>query len=278
MKFSTVLEIYKEKGIDTPLFNADSAFYDFMTDYLQSYHSIDFNLLQKFSSYIYCYEEVEPVSAFLNFTACFLGYLDTHKEAYARMWTALNAEYNPLENYNGDTTLTVEETGKETNKNTKAGKVTSDNTVTGTKSSELSITGTKTSTMQETPTSGSYTDTETRQVSAEGGSTFNNENKVTKEFAKRGETNTDSFSDYKETTTDSANSFHDKTETSYSNDYADTNEKSFTNRKTTTTEVKHGNLGLTTSQQMIESELSLRLKYNFYDMMFADFIKEYCIL
>ena len=33
---------------------------------------------------------------------------------------------------------------------------------------------------------------------------------------------------------------------------------------------KHGNIGVTTSQQMLESEIELRNKYNFYDIMMND--------
>lgn len=40
----------------------------------------------------------------------------------------------------------------------------------------------------------------------------------------------------------------------------------------------HGNIGVTTSQQMLESEMTLRSKYNIYKMITDRFISEFCIL
>lgn len=40
----------------------------------------------------------------------------------------------------------------------------------------------------------------------------------------------------------------------------------------------HGNIGVTTSQQMLESELNLRKKYNLYKMITDLFAQELCIL
>lgn len=260
MKFATLLDIYKMNQ-NNPLFNVPVEKFPFMAEYLENYFNFDFSVIQKFSSYVYSYEplvildiENEPLD---NFKQSFLSYLSSHKETYNRIYSALMAEYNPLENYNGQSVFTVEETGKENNKNTKTGKIITDNTLSGTKATAR----------QDTPTSGNYIDTETNLVSSEGNETYTNQNRTVKEIAKRGETITDSF-----------NNFHDKTETSYSNDYADNSEKSFENRKTTTTENKHGNLGVTTSQQMVESEILLRLKYQFYELLFSDFIKQYCIV
>lgn len=49
------------------------------------------------------------------------------------------------------------------------------------------------------------------------------------------------------------------------------------NYSNTITENKSGNIGVTTSQQMIESEIDLRLK-NIYDMYIDKFIKNWCYL
>lgn len=40
----------------------------------------------------------------------------------------------------------------------------------------------------------------------------------------------------------------------------------------------HGNIGVTTNQQMIESEISLRTKYDIYDIIIEEFKREFCIL
>lgn len=40
----------------------------------------------------------------------------------------------------------------------------------------------------------------------------------------------------------------------------------------------HGNIGVTTSQQMLEQELAISEKINFYDMVAEEFKKRFCIL
>lgn len=39
----------------------------------------------------------------------------------------------------------------------------------------------------------------------------------------------------------------------------------------------HGNIGVTTSQQMLESEIELRNKYNIMDIIINDFLREFCL-
>ena len=39
----------------------------------------------------------------------------------------------------------------------------------------------------------------------------------------------------------------------------------------------HGNIGVTTSQQMIESELSLRAKYDIYKIIAREFEREFLV-
>ena len=45
---------------------------------------------------------------------------------------------------------------------------------------------------------------------------------------------------------------------------------SFTNRKNVTASRIHGNVGVTTSQQMLESEVALRLKHDFFNTVYED--------
>ena len=45
---------------------------------------------------------------------------------------------------------------------------------------------------------------------------------------------------------------------------------SFTNRKNVTASRIHGNVGVTTSQQMLESEVALRMKHDFFDTVYED--------
>ena len=274
-----LLDIYKTLSENEGLFEADTAFFPFMQFYNENHTLIDYNFISKFGSWSLVAFENQN-STLLNYLQkSFKGYLATHADSYNRIYEALTMHYNPIENYNGQTEIQIEEIGKEVNANNIVGTKTSDNTITGTKSNELSITGSKISTMIETPEKiDKYSDTETTMVSSEGTAEFSNENKVIKEYDKRGEKNTDTYDNYKETTTESANDYHNRNIENYSADYENKNTKSFENRKTVTTENKHGNLGVVTSQSMVKDEILLRLTNNFYDLMFDDFVKQYCII
>ena len=83
-------------------------------------------------------------------------------------------------------------------------------------------------------------------------------------------TNTESGSDEKKQTYDSTvintGSGSDKTQTEY--------EKQRTETENTRV---HGNIGVTTSQQMIESEMSLRAKYDIYKIISREFEREFLV-
>lgn len=49
-------------------------------------------------------------------------------------------------------------------------------------------------------------------------------------------------------------------------------------RSDSITETKHGNIGVTTNQQMIDAEIELRLKNNLFDMVIDEFAKKHLIL
>lgn len=79
-----------------------------------------------------------------------------------------------------------------------------------------------------------------------------------------------------------------KTSAFNSNDYQPKDKTTSTQTRTDTREDKqngtytsnnhlYGNIGVTTSQQMIESEMELRQTYIIYDMIATDFRKEFCL-
>lgn len=120
------------------------------------------------------------------------------------------------------------------------------------------------------------TSTALRSVKSED--TFTNYKETTERSGNNyKETTTDKSSNYKETTTDKSSNYKETTESSFLNNTKDSSVRSFEDRETITEEEKSGNLGLTSSQQLIESEMSLRLMYNFYELLFDDFIKSYFI-
>ena len=69
------------------------------------------------------------------------------------------------------------------------------------------------------------------------------------------------------TGTGSSNSTVDNSDTEKR---TETEGHSFTNRKNVTASRIHGNIGVTTSQQMIESEIALRMKHDFFNTVYED--------
>lgn len=69
------------------------------------------------------------------------------------------------------------------------------------------------------------------------------------------------------TGTGSSNSTVDNSDTEKR---TETEGHSFTDRKNVTASRIHGNIGVTTSQQMLESEVALRNKYDFFDTVYED--------
>lgn len=160
-------------------------------------------------------------------------YDSTHHADFLKAWTAWNAEYNPLENYNGIETNVRQYMDGETTQTVSHGKTTT-NTILG----DGMVTETQVTTFDsETPRD----DTKTINT----GST---------ETSDSGTTTTTTDQSVKSLTVDGTNYTADKIE-------AETN-------------TRHGNLGVTTSQQMITSERDMRL--NPLITMYLDtFISDY---
>ena len=278
MKLVELLDIYKDRPADEGLFQVDSINFPFMEYYNANYQLIDYDFIIKYGSWYTLYTGLTD-SPFAHFKRMFQGYLATHSNSWNRIYEALNAEYAILDNYSGEIKTTVTELGTEGTKHTVDGQKEIDSSMTGSRENELAITGSKKDIMKELPDNNTkYSDTQTTQISPEGGNNFTNQSKITTESEKRSVSNETTYTNYKEKNTESFNNYKTNVTESYSNDYVDKVEKAFTDRQTVTEELKHGNLGVTTSQSMIESEISLRLKNNFYEMIFEDFVKMYCII
>ena len=89
--------------------------------------------------------------------------------------------------------------------------------------------------------------------------------------------NSSSFQDKDKNTTSASGT----SSNSASGNYSDTgaNEEQGTDQHLTKhTNHIHGNIGVTTSQQMLESEMKLRENYNIYRLISDLFIKEFCIM
>lgn len=195
---------------------------------------------------------------------------------WSRLYSALQEEYKALQNYNGDETRTV--------------------TTTDTGTDTFSHTGNETNTLND---SSSNTRTGSESLESSGSDSLSKTGTVGSQGSNLSDNNVFGFNSSSSVPSDNSNSSNNSTDTynlsdktSYgkkdtkvynnvsdsgsrestntvSNESSDTETK---NLQTNTSETFHreGNLGVTTSQQMLESEFELRMNYRFFDVVFAD--------
>lgn len=218
---------------------------DYLDDYFTHYVDYDNYIYKKYKSIILdTYEDKteidEDVITDINSTINALFYKNADK--YDKIVALMAIEYNPLENYNG-----IEES-----------KTTNGNRV-------------------DSNVYGSHTDTDvlgnTRVVNNSGVTHSYSEDKVvgdnttTAQLRNRVDNNSDAIIDT--TTSDSVTNQYTK--------------GSHTDTLTTGQQIiefennRHGNLGVTTSQQMFKSEVDMREWFNFYDIIFSDIIESITI-
>lgn len=161
----------------------------------------------------------------------------TFRKSWDSIYASLTANYNPINNYS------MTESGEDTRTNT------------GTQSTS----GTQSGTETETP---NLTTTATGENNSSGGLFgFNSAESVSSDTTHGTNTNTNTQSGTVNTNTSGTTS---STRTD------DLTEKSIH------TFERSGNIGVTTSQQMIESELELRKK-QFYSIVYSDIVNHLCL-
>ena len=184
---------------------------------------------------------------------------------FDKMAEALEAEYDPIENYNRyeDTAEDRATAGSFSENGTDGGT----SSTTGTSGSEVTSSGTGQTTGSATNNIGAA-NTE-RQVSAMNSNGYQPRDKEL--TSARTDTNSNTS-----TSSESASSNVSATE-SQSTTFSNTDSKTGTNTGTdnfTRDSHIHGNIGVTTSQQMIQSEIELR-KFNIYNYIADLYAKEF---
>ena len=225
----------------------------------------------------YGLDSQEQASAYMHEVIC--AYAAHRLPEWEKMYVALTTEYNPLENYDRieDTTETLAKEGEENNEKTGS----ESNEKTGSESSEKtgSEANEKTGSETTTPTG---SETVTTQQNYNG---FNSSDSVpvqdsesTTSFDQRSDTlsftnrkDTLSFTNRKDTL-----SFTNRKDTLSFTDRKDT--LSFKDRVDTRTIDGHihGNIGVTTSQQMLQSELDLRL-YDLAEVIYKEIASHFLL-
>ena len=232
------------------------------------------------STYVYNQGSISPTSDFLS---TLQRYWDIRKPEYEKIKTAITAQYNPINNYNMEETHTGTDTTASKNSGTD---ITTD---THTGSDTLAKTGnienakgttqTNTAGVSTTTTNGAAEITSVNQVSAYDSNDYTNHDKNTTTSEENTQTVENSGQDTiaysgKDTTTNNL------TDTTTYNNTMETNVTYGHNIDNTTTYdtllKRSGNIGVTTSQQMIESEYLLRLKHSLIELFLTEFIRNYC--
>ena len=190
----------------------------------------------------------------------------TQQYEWDKLYQTMLLEYNPIENYNrtetrqlssaatgsstdgGTDTLTSADSGTDTLTSTDSGTDTVTSTDAGTDSTSSNSTDLKQVKAFDT-SDGTFTDKEKDTVNSSGSTIY-------------GKTNTNT-------------SVYGKTNTNTTR-YGHTNQNSF-NKTDAETINAHGNIGVMSSQQMLEAERNVA-KFNIYQIILDEFKQRYCLL
>ena len=233
---------------------------------------------------------------------------------YNTLYSTIIQEYDPIENYKmieeitvnyqgdektvnqfiGKEKNTINYKGVETTVDSKSGSDTNVLTKNGTESNSLLKSGSEN--VNESDTRGDVTTT-TKKAPFDSENFYNESQDLTSQskadvknttttFTDRVDNNTTTFTnrtDNEQITYNSSNninkSFNGRTDENIKefDGRADESLKSFMNRKDVTTHTRSGNIGVTTSQQMLESE-RLIANFKFVDIVARDIVKKIAIL
>ena len=233
---------------------------------------------------------------------------------YNTLYSTIIQEYDPIENYKmieeitvnyqgdektvnqfiGKEKNTISYKGEETTVDSKSGSDTNVLTKNGTESNSLSKSGSEN--VNETDTRGDITTT-SKKAPFDSENFYNESQDLTSQskadvknttttFTDRVDNNTTSFTnrtDNEQITYNSSNninkSFNGRSDENIKefDGRADESLKSFMNRKDVTTHTRSGNIGVTTSQQMLESERMIA-NFKFVDIVARDIVKKIAIL
>ena len=191
-------------------------------------------------------------------------------DKWAKLWNALQIEYNPINNYNmveNETTNEIVD-GDETHTGTDTSAKTGTETTTATGTDTVANSGTDRTTHTGTDTT-EHVGTNENEVSAFNSSSYQDNEKNSIDTTDTETINTTDSTTHGKTETETRNMTdtvtHNTTDT-VTHNTADTNDET---RDITRELTRSGNIGVTTTQQMLQSEIELR-KWLYYQSVFND--------
>ena len=186
-----------------------------------------------------------------------------YNQNWTRAWEAMIKEYDPLYNYNMRREEITDETLKIDNERT------IEKTIEDTGTVNVARTGT-----ESTVDSGTNRNTTSNQYSSETDNSIYGFNSDGASNADKSTTTQNNQSTSQDIISNNSTVTDDKNELTTKNLNTDDNtvdiEDNTHKKDSKTTVTQDGNIGVTTSQQMLESELQLRFNYNFFDLVFKD--------
>lgn len=236
---------------------------------------------------IFEYGEFEPIYANSTYLAhAITNWYNTHKWDMERSWNVLSAEYEPLWNY--DRTETATSSGSETISTEGDRTKRNTGTVGEQTANEVTIDGTRKNTgtvgdsaNTTTQSSGTGTRENEHKVSAYDSSTYspdNTDSEDTTNTANASTTGSSTRTDNLTEKTDSTNTESGSaTRTDNLMETEDTSGSTERAEQHTNTLNAHGNIGVTTTQNMLMEELEV-CKHNWYETYAAMFASDFLIM
>lgn len=183
--------------------------------------------------------------------------------SWEKVWTAVISEYNPIENYKMERTETGTE--KITDNETQNGSNTTNENGSDTSTNSGSIKNVQGGSNTEEGTASTTTDTSNDVY---GYDSTNGVPETKSHTAQNGNnSNTINFGATEESTDTRSNTL---TKTNESEVKSNNTRNGTQDKNNSLTITQSGNIGVTTSQQMVESEIKLRFDYKIFDLIFQD--------
>ena len=196
-------------------------------------------------------------------TQAWFSFLQTYNENLYKMYKAMTTEYEPLNNFDKNSNITTEFVGKENELFEMLGVENNKLSFIGSEKDKNVKSGSTEDLTPEISTMNVIANEETN-IFAPKDKVITSESRTTTTYNSVTDENTKSFTGRENNETKSFENRKNK------------NTKDFENRKNIVTETTTGNIGVTTSQEMLESEMLLRSKWNFVSFVIDTFVYLTC--
>lgn len=240
---------------------------------LATSEDVEWVLLHKYGDFKLVYNDRDDETFILR--NMFENYLNrTRKVNFARLYEVFTYDYNPIENYDKTSTITLSFSGFEYLTERQEGSEKNTLEYMGKDTNTTKYNG-STSNQFTTPTAG-YMDEETIYKSPEESTAYKGTQKISNKIDHRDETTTTTFTGRNDETT---REFTDRKDVSMKEFQGreNTTERYFDDRKDVTQERTHGNIGVSTPMDMAMKEITAR-KFDLTSEIIKGFVMECCVL